>query len=270
MTPSDSKRDTKRARTVAVTGSASGIGAATCTLLRKRGWRVIGIDRHHADIEADLATRQGCDAMVTAIRTRYGDALDAVIACAGTSQASDLALRVNFFGASRTLEGLRPLLSAGNAPRAVLVSSAAALHPHDALTVTTCLDGDEAGAIARLEKVPSEQLYATSKVAITAWMRREAVRPEWAECGVLLNAIAPGVIETPMTADLLASSEGRAQLDRLVPRPIGRNGQPEEVAELLAFLASPQNSYMVGQLIFVDGGTEALTRSTDRDLRISQ
>jgi NAD(P)-dependent dehydrogenase (short-subunit alcohol dehydrogenase family) len=63
-----------------------------------------------------------------------------------------------------------------------------------------------------------------------------------------------------MTQPMLDDKERRAQLEQQMPMPIGRHGRPEEVAELLLWLASPTNSLMVGQMIFIDGGAEVTVR----------
>ena len=91
-------------------------------------------------------------------------------------------------------------------------------------------------------------------------MRRQAITADWAGAGILLNGIAPGIIETPMTKPMLDDEPRRAQLEQEVPMPIGRHGRPEEVAELLLWRASPANSMMVGQILFIDGGAEATVR----------
>ena len=63
-----------------------------------------------------------------------------------------------------------------------------------------------------------------------------------------------------MTQPMLDDKARRAQLEHVVPMPIGRHGGPEEIAELLLWLASPANSMMVGQMLFIDGGAEATVR----------
>jgi 3-oxoacyl-[acyl-carrier protein] reductase len=71
----------------------------------------------------------------------------------------------------------------------------------------------------------------------------------------LLNAVAPGYIVTPMTETFVHGVT--AQAGQQGTLPIGRPGRPEEIAHLIAFLVSPENSYMVGQIVFSDGGMEA-------------
>ncbi|MFZ2527658.1 MAG: SDR family NAD(P)-dependent oxidoreductase, partial [Rhodococcus sp. (in: high G+C Gram-positive bacteria)] len=134
-------------RTYLVTGSASGIGAATAAHIRDQGAKVIGADLRDADITADLATTEGRQSLVEQARDLTGGHLDAVIACAGVALFDPLTIKVNYFGAVATLEGLRPLLAAGRDPRAVVISSVASLHPTDPAIVDAALAGDEAAAV---------------------------------------------------------------------------------------------------------------------------
>jgi len=68
------------------------------------------------------------------------------------------------------------------------------------------------------------------------------------------------VIETPMTEGFLATAEGREMLAQMVPMPLGGTGRPEEVAELIVWLASAANSMTTGQVIFIDGGADTVMR----------
>src|SRR5579859_63643 len=132
-------------RTYVVTGGASGIGATTVGYLRERGARVIACDLHDAEVTGDLATAEGRAGLVEGVARRSGGQVDAIVANAGGGPA-ETSLALNFFGAVATLEGLRPLLAASPAPRAVAVSSIAALRPPHPDILAACLCGDEEAA----------------------------------------------------------------------------------------------------------------------------
>lgn len=248
-------------RHVLVTGSASGIGLATRRRLEAAGHRVIGVDLRDAEIQADLCTSEGRAAMVALAGEMAPAGLDGVVAGAGISRPDRPAdtLALNFFGAVATLEGLRPLLARGRRPRAVAVCSTAALLPSDPATVEACLALDEETARASISARP-ELCYPTSKRALSLWLRRAAVRPDWAGAGILLNGVAPGVVETPMTAPLLADPEMVKLIAMANPMAVSGYAKPEEMAELIAFLLDLEGHYLLGQVIFNDGGTDALMR----------
>ncbi|MGF7123063.1 SDR family oxidoreductase [Rhodococcus sp. BE178] len=251
-------------RTFLVTGSASGIGAATTAYLRDQGARVIGTDLRDADITADLATEHGRADLVEQARELTGGRLDGVIACAGVALFDPLTIKVNYFGAVATLEGLRPLLAAGTDPRAVVISSVASLHPNDPAIVDAALAGDEPAAVeaarAAVERGHGALVYGSSKAAIARWVRRTAITAEWAGAGIPLNAIAPGTIVTPMIQAMLDTPAGLAAIDGAVPMPLHGHARPEQIAPLLSWLVSPKNSHVTGQVVFVDGGADAVLR----------
>lgn len=251
-------------RTVVITGSASGIGLATAEILRDRGDRVIGVDLHDAEVVADLTTAEGRTALVERVSELSGGTVDAVIANAGLALPVAATVAVNYFGAVATLEGLRPLLLGSDAPRAALTSSMASLMPHDDLLVEAALAGDESKAMARAQELVDagmgQILYSSSKVALSRWMRRHAPTPDWAGAGIPLNGIGPGIVETRMTAELIATEEQRAAMADVVPMPLHGYMQPEVPARLLAWLVSEENTHLCGQLVFVDGGSDAVIR----------
>jgi NAD(P)-dependent dehydrogenase (short-subunit alcohol dehydrogenase family) len=249
-----------------ITGSASGIGKATRELLEGRGERVIGVDIHDADVVADLASADGRTAMVDAVRTAAGGRIDAVYAVAGLALPAPATVAVNYFGTVATLEGLRPLLAGSDAPRALLVSSMAALMATDDELVALLAAGDEPAALARAEVLAKEPaatgqlIYSSTKLGLSRWVRRRAATGEWAGAGIPLNAVSPGIIATPMTADLIATPEGRDALLGIVPMPLNGIAEPIVVARLLAWLNSLDNTHLCGQVIYVDGGSDAVLR----------
>jgi NAD(P)-dependent dehydrogenase (short-subunit alcohol dehydrogenase family) len=251
-------------RTYVVTGAASGIGAATARYLRERGGRVIACDLHNADAIADLTTIEGRAELVAGV-TRLSDGkIDAIVANAGGGPAETM-LSLNFFGAVATLEGLRPLLKASPAPRAVMVSSIASMSPADPRIVEACLKMDETAAIVAgrdaiaAGKGPLD-LYGNAKYALNCWCRRVASKSDWAGAGIPLNVIAPGFIDTPAAAYILSDPERSAQAGRMVPLRGAYPARPEQMAAILAWCVSPENSLMTGQVLFVDGGGECSLR----------
>jgi NAD(P)-dependent dehydrogenase (short-subunit alcohol dehydrogenase family) len=217
---------------------------------------VIGVDLHDADVCVDLSTPAGRTELVERVHDRSGGSIDAVIACAGVT--SDAAVAVNYFGMVATLAGLRPLLLGSSAPRAVGVASLASIHPVHDEAVEACLAGDERRATQLANESGSG--YASSKAALCRWIRRSAPSGEWAGAGIPLNSVSPGTVVTPMTAPFLATSEGTAMVDSLVPMPLHGHAQPEVIAALLLWLVSPDNTHVTGQNIFIDGGADAVLR----------
>jgi NAD(P)-dependent dehydrogenase (short-subunit alcohol dehydrogenase family) len=258
-------------RVYVVTGSASGMGRATASLLAEAGHRVVGVDRRDADVVADLAMPEGRQAMLDGIRAAAGGRADAVIACAGVGGADlrggrerlETVIRVNYFGVLASLEGLRPLLAESEAPRAATITSIVfPVDPDDAL-IAACLAGDEEQAVALCgsDAYPGPlEVYGASKRALARWVRRTAPTPEWAGAGIALNAVGPAVIDTPMTRDLLATPALRARITDGRPMPLRGYGSPEHVGALLVWLTSPENGFVTGQVIFADGGHDAVKR----------
>ncbi|NKZ02995.1 SDR family oxidoreductase [Actinomadura latina] len=252
------------ARTIAVSGSASGIGEALAGMLRDAGDTVIGIDLRDAEVCADLSVPEGRASAVGETLEKAGGRLDAVVACAGVSDFTIMPVKVNYFGVVGLLDGLRPALAAAESPRAAVVASISGTHPVDDDVVRACLDLDEPAAIAAATKVEESgaggRLYPSSKSALAQWMRRVCTTPEWAGAGIPLNAIAPGVVKTPMTEPLFADEAMFEIMNEAVPMPLNGYADPEVIAEALRWLISPVNSHMAGQVIYVDGGAEATLR----------
>jgi NAD(P)-dependent dehydrogenase (short-subunit alcohol dehydrogenase family) len=255
------------ARQVVVTGAASGIGAAVAGLLRGRGDEVIGVDLHDTEVVADLSTREGRREAAAAALRRAGGVVDAVVACAGTAAPSEAAVAVNYFGVVELLGALRPGLARAEEPRAAVIASISSIQTADADVAAACAGRDEERALALAGKAVAEgrghQLYAASKLALARWVRRTSVEPGWAGAGIPLNAVAPGVVVTPMTAGLLSTEEGRALVNRAVPMPLNGFAPPETIAHALLWLIAPENTHMTGQVVFVDGGADATLRGAD-------
>jgi NAD(P)-dependent dehydrogenase (short-subunit alcohol dehydrogenase family) len=248
-------------RTVAVTGTTSGIGAATRARLERAGHRVIGVDLRDAEVLADLSSADGRQAAVDGVRAACDDRLDGLVACAGVGPQVEPVARivaVNYFGAQAVLAGLRPALAAGDAPAAVAVSSnSSSLPGAETPLVAACLAGDEPAAQRLAPTLPGPTVYAGSKLALARWVRRHA--PEWAGEGVRLNAVAPGAVLTPLLRDGLEHPTLGPAI-RAFPIPAGGFGSPDDIAAAIVFLLGPDAGFFCGSVVFCDGGSDALLR----------
>jgi NAD(P)-dependent dehydrogenase (short-subunit alcohol dehydrogenase family) len=253
-------------RTYVVTGSASGIGKATQELLLERGNRVIGVDIRDADVVVDLATAEGRTALVTQVTELSGGTIDAIIANAGLATPTAATVAVNYYGTLATLTGLRPLLKKSKAPRAVATASMASLFPPDEALLKALIDGTEKEAMARAGELEaggpelSGQIYGTTKRALVRWIRRNAATADWAGESIPLNAVAPGVVYTPMTAAFTGTPEARESILTMVPMPLNGMFEPIAVAQLLEWLTSVENAHLCGQVVFIDGGSDVVIR----------
>lgn len=245
----------------ALTGGATGIGAAIKNRLLENGHRVIVADIKNADIEADLSTVEGRDVAVRGFRDAAGDGLDGLITSAGVaSHVPDhgLITGVNYFGTTVVVEGLKDLVSRKQGS-IVLIASNSAPQCQDEKYIDLLLADDEAAARAHSESMDGQQVYAGTKLALVRWMRRNTV--PLARLGITINAIAPGYTETPMTqATHDDPAYGEAIKQFLASIPVGRPGQPEDMANMAEYLLSDKARFVCGTVMFVDGGHDAMFR----------
>lgn len=249
-----------------VTGSASGMGAATKARLEGAGQRVIGVDLRDADVVANLASAEGRQTAIDAITDRSEGAIDGLVTWAGVAGLShlpgSLLVSVNYFGTVALVDGLRPLLALGQDSAVVAVSSnSTTCQPGvPQLVVDACLAGDEGAARAAGDEAGALATYPATKLAVARWVRRHAA--DWAASGITMNVIAPGAVETPM----LQATRDDEVIGRFVddfPIPVGRKGTATELAAVVAFLLGPDARFLCGSVLFADGGTDALLRTDD-------
>lgn len=232
-------------RRVAVTGAASGIGAATARLLARQGWRVICLDRNLAGaratagpdgvaVEVDVADE---DSVVRAFR-EVGNAfggLDALVTAAGiinTSPFFDTTVAefrklfdINVIGSFLTVREGAKLMQPG--ARICMIAS-----------ISSYTGG---GYVAR-------GAYATSKGAVLTMMKSCA--RELGPKGIAVNAVAPGFIDTPFVAAAMSDPVRRKEVEAAV----GKVGTAEQIAESCAWLISPAAEFVHGSTLIADGG----------------
>jgi NAD(P)-dependent dehydrogenase (short-subunit alcohol dehydrogenase family) len=245
----------------AMTGGATGIGAAIKQRLREEGNQVIVVDIKDADIIADLSSRDGRQAAIMAIRETAADGLDGLITCAGLGANvpnHPLITQVNYFGTVELIEGLKDLLSAKRGS-IVLISSNSAAMNNSPEFVDLLLAGKEEKALSFCETIEAQEVYSGTKKAVARWMRSKVA--DYAAAGVRMNAVAPGYTQTPMTEQVENDpTYGPAIREFMASIPVGFPGSPEDQAAATCFLLSPQARFISGSVLFVDGGHDAMFR----------
>lgn len=254
----------------AVTGSASGMGKQAADKLRAAGHTVIGVDLRDADVVANLSTPDGRAAAAEQVLALCAGRLDGAVLAAGigpTPKATRLILQVNYFGVVELLEALRPALAATGTAKVVVIgsNSATTVPAVPRAAIRALLAGKAAKAARRLSLfgpgAPS-LAYAASKIAVSRWVRRQAVQPSWAGAGIRLNALAPGAIMTPLLEKQLADPL-QAEAVRRFPVPVGGFGDPSQLGDWMLFMLSDAAEFLCGSVIFVDGGSDAYFRAND-------
>ena len=249
-------------RNVVISGSASGIGLATKQKLESQGDRIIGIDIRDADIVADLSKPEGRTQAIEEALAATSNEIDCVVLSAGLSGVNtpgDMTMSVNYFGSVELFDGLRPAMEGRPNPCAIgLVSNSSQFGiDYDDPMVLALLEGDEAKCREMVIKLDRGAGYRYSKHALARFIRRRAL--EWGPLGVRINAIVPGMTETPMVQTIKEDPEMGPFVGQL-PIPPGRPGTAEEMAGVIAFMLSDAAAYIHGMMLWVDGGTDAAVR----------
>ncbi|MGV1087555.1 MAG: SDR family oxidoreductase [Mycobacterium sp.] len=256
--------------TYAVTGSASGMGNAVVERLHAQGHSVIRVDVKNADITADLSTPAGRRSAADAVLAACSGRLDGAVLAAGlgpTPGAERMITEVNYFGVVDLLQAWRPALAAAESAKVVVFASNSTTTvpavPRRAIHALLAGEADKALRAYRIfGRNAPPMAYAASKIAVSRWVRRNAVTAEWAGAGIRLNALAPGAILTPMLERQLATPAEAKHIHRF-PVPIGGFGDPGALADWVVFMLSPAADFLCGSIVFVDGGSDAYFRADD-------
>lgn len=239
-------------KTALVTGGTRGIGLAIARALHDAGAQVVAVGRTRESVGRVRAEFDGdprliacvCDVRLRQDLERLRESLESLevlVPNAGINtriEASDLGdgplrdiLDTNLYGVFVTCQVMAPLLLRRPGGRCVVTSSISAVHGQ------------------RLRAA-----YCGTKAGLSGLVRALAV--EWGPRGCTVNAVGPGVIRTPLTQAYMDENPERVEA-AIAHTPLRRLGEPEDVADVVAFLASDAARFITGQTVFVDGGLTA-------------
>jgi 3-oxoacyl-[acyl-carrier protein] reductase len=235
-------------KTALVTGASGGIGAAIARALHAQGASVV-LSGTRLDVLEALAAELGPRAFACAADLRQAGAADALLAAAETA-AGPLSILVNNAGLTRDMLALRMKDEDWQAVLDVDLSAPFRL----ARAALRGMLRRRAGRIIQISSVvgatgnAGQANYAAAKAGLVGMSK--ALAQEVGSRGVTVNVVAPGFIETPMT-DVLGEAQ-RAKLIEAIP--LGRMGQPADVAAAVAYLASDEAAWVTGATLHVNGG----------------
>lgn len=238
-----------------VTGAASGIGRSAALAFAASGARVVvsDVDESGGRHTASIIQAEGHEAMFVRCDVSQSMQVKALVADAmATYGRLDIAFNnagVNSLAADEWDEAVFDRSVAVNMKGVMLCMReevpAMLMNGGGAIVNTASING--------LVGNPRQPAYTSGKHGVVGLTRSAALR--WARQGIRVNCVCPGVIDTPMVAQAAATPQIRAMMESMTP--IGRMGQPEEVAAAVLWLCSAQASFVTGHPLVIDGGTTA-------------
>ena len=245
-----------------VTGAADGIGWATAQQLAHAGWTVALFDLNgslaaeraqslgaqHSGWACDVNDADAVQARVTDVVTRHGR-IDGLVNNAGIADQTAPTLQQDITAFDKVLAvHLRGAFLMSQQVIAQMTQQTRDAHGNRGAIVNI-------GSIASFGGIPGRNAYCAAKAGVLGMTR--ALASEWARRGIRVNAVAPGYVKTALVASLV--ERGAIDAQAIARRtPMGRMAAPEEIAQVIAFLASPLASYITGAVLPVDGGWTAL------------
>ena len=248
-------------KTIVMTGVASGIGARSAELAQSLGAEVIGVDRNAPGvplagfITGDLSSAAGVEAVASQLPRRF-DALCNIAGVSGNTGAV-ATLSVNFYGLRTLSERAASSLREGGT--VINIASIAGFGWRANLNRAVSMVGVEGfpdvAKVVADHSVADGEGYPVSKELLLLWTFRAAHQPRFKDCGIRVNAVSPGPVETPILGQF-RQVLGDARVDSDIAR-VGRAGTAGDIAPVIAFLCSDGARWINGTNIAADGGLEA-------------
>ncbi|MCE2526281.1 MAG: SDR family oxidoreductase [Actinomycetia bacterium] len=232
-----------------VTGGGSGIGWTTCERLRRDGFTLAVLD-----IQGERAAEAAGDGMGMAVDVSDPRQVEAAFS-AVEEQLGTVDVLINNAGITGSAEATRLHETPYEEWERVMAVNVRALYLCSRQALRSMIPRRSGhiitvASVAALKPFPGRSAYSVSKGA--ALMLAKSIALDYAADGIRSNAVCPGMTETPMTAWRLDQPELRAAIESRVP--VGRVGQPEDIADAISLLASDRLAYMTGHGMVVDGG----------------